>query len=238
VLIDAGRSGGSIDRENEIDFNFKTRRSEMAIKVMDSRRFNIVPQVSNIPTQKEVVMSKVNAIVVKQVSSINPKQEVTMNYKQMYQQALEQVISLKQEVKAMAIRLEPKEVTAPLSKKEVYTRTHHHPRAEVKVLRVNAKSVEEVAPIKVKADMHAAGVKAYATRIHNQMGWKFQEVAKSGEVGKVFSILIDEGLPTEKTLRAKYDSRSGRLHSFRVKVEKRLGKPDYSFYYLPISIQL
>lgn len=194
----------------------------MAIKVIDSRRFNTMSQESNLKSQKEVVMSKVNAIVVKQV---NPKQEVKVmkqepNYKQMYQDALAQVVSLKQQIGAMAIRLEPKEV-----KKQ-------------EVIRISAQSAQEVAPIKVKADMHAAGVKAYATRIHNQMGWRFQQVAKSGEVGKVFSILIDEGLPTEKTLKAKYDSRSGRLHSFRVKVEKKVGKADYSFYYLPIAIQL
>jgi len=184
----------------------------MAIKVIDTRRFNTINTVSNIPTQKEVVMSKVNAIVVKQS---NPKQEEKV-MKMYTESEVQQMIAY-----ALSKKVQPQEVV----KKQ-------------QVMRISAQTQEEVAPIKVKADMHAAGVKAYQTRIHNQQGHVFVEVAKKYQPGQTFTITVDSGLPTVKTLRAKYDSRSGRLHSFRVKVEKQVGKPGYSYYYLPIAIQL
>ena len=211
----------------------------MVIKVMDRRSSAQFAQVinTNIPTSKEVVMSKVNAIVVKQVST-SPKMKSIGLSKEVA--PVEKMYTMTQVKEMIALALEARRTKGtyrtaePVESDLKWTRGRE---SRKEVIKVQAQS-EEVAPIKVKADMHAAGVKAYATRIHNQQGHVFVEVAKKYQPGQTFTITVDSGLPTVKTLRCKYDSVSGRLHSFRVKVEKRAGKADYSFYYLPIAIQL
>lgn len=184
----------------------------MAIKVIDSRRFNIVPQVSNVPTQKEVVMSKVNAIVVKQVS-ISPKQEV---------KAVQKMYTL-EEVKVIAAR----EYNRGLSEKEVPAPTKHKVMPK-QIIKVQAETQE----VKPKADMHAAGIKAYATRIVNQNGEVFKRIARTEQAGHLFHITMDQGLPTEKVLRVKMDTKSGKVAQFRAKVEKKGKAP----WYAPITL--
>ena len=199
----------------------------MAIKVIDSRRFNTINTVSNIPTPKEVVMSKENAIVVKQS---NPKQEEKAVKKQeeivpmvqipavMWQQMIQEVANLKKEIgRAYNRGLSTPEVPAPTKHKEV----------KKQVIRINAETVsKEVAPVKVKADMHEAGFKAIETRMVNYVHKRPAEVLlafKGAKVGEVRKVLVDKGMPTQKELRMRLDKIEGRYHGFTLKVETKAG---------------
>lgn len=197
----------------------------MAIQVIDRRSATSamfvapVVKVSNIPTKQEVVMSKVNAIVVKQITPVveqqfNPKvEEVKMKTQKMF--TLEEVNKM---VKAA--------VDLALGSRKP------------QVMRVNAETVQPVEEVKVKADMHEAGRKAYRTRIFAQAQKTCKEVVQQYQPGVVFEVTMDSGLPTAKVLKMKYDSKDGRLHSFRAKVET--GKPGSSAYkvrYEKISYQ-
>ncbi len=223
----------------------------MAIQVIDRRNSALFQAVNpnTLKSQQEVVMSKVNAIVVRQVSPA-PKNEIDFNSRK-------STVNPKQEVKAVKNtertfsytrtqlnQLIQEAVAVALGKKSQVLKTNEEVARKQQVMRVQAQTQEVEKPIKVKADMHAAGIKAYGTRIFNQNHKVFEEVARKHEVGTVFSITMDRGLPTEKVLRAKLDSRTKQGAQFRVKVEKRSGKPGIGgvkaleSYYLPITISL
>jgi len=185
-------------------------------------------------SSKEVAMSKVKAIVVK-VSpvKVNPSKEVVVkqepNYKAMYQQALEKIQSLSQEVRAMQIRLEPKEVTEGKKIMQGGLAPKKHQEVKKQVIRISAQTAEpkvEEVVVKAKPDMHEAGFKAIETRMVNYVHKRPQEVKVAfvgAKVGEVRKVLVDKGLPTEKMLKMRLDKVEGRYHGFTLKVETKAG---------------
>jgi len=229
-------------------------RRSAAMFMLSQPQEVVVPQ-SNLKSVKEVTEMKVRAIVVKNIpqqevmvpmskakkmaedavvftlknaAQCNPNKEVKVKAEVFTRPQVEWLLKEEREKFAKEVAALRGEISR-LTGKEIDRTPTRHQEVKKQVIRINAQSAPKVVeeePVKVKADMHAAGVKAITTRMVKQVHANPQEVLrvfKGAKVGEVRRITVDRGLPTQKELRMKFKAQDGRLHQFALEVVTKYG---------------